>query len=58
MIKTNVEIEELAIAHAKYTIDLVATLAVEQEIVSLVNYIYKRAMIHGYKHAIEDINNC
>ena len=47
--------KELAEMHWNYIKELLQSHNEESEIISLVEFHYKTAFIHGYKHAIEDM---
>ena len=47
---------KLAEEHWNYIDKLLELHAVEKELRDIISYHYKTAFIHGYKHAMEDIN--
>ena len=59
MRKTSEEAREMAKAHADYTMTLIRKCAVVEistaDFVNLTEYLYIEAMVHGYKHAINDM---
>ena len=57
------EVRRLAEDHWKYTSELIVhvlriyNIKMDEELLEILRFLYVEAMIHGYKHGIEDMKN-
>ncbi len=56
MVKTKKTIEEMSDEHWEFVVGILvrANLDANTEGMALIEYLYKQAIIHGYKHGIEE----
>ena len=55
--KDSKELLKMADNHWLYSLGLLRAAGVSHETTALVGYAYRQAMIHGYKHAVEDMSD-
>jgi len=57
------KVRKLAEEHWKYTSELISfilriyNITMKEELLEALHFLYVKAMIHGYKHAVKDLKN-